>query len=298
VKILSASTYPYPQDFSEQWSREVFRPLRDHKASIQLEGGATIEAAAFELVEFGVPSIHACISTQAGCKFGCHFCSSGLNGFSRNLSTSEIVEEVARIAEIAKVSRFDHIVYMGIGEPLDNFDNVVTSIRRLNEDPWYQNKISLATVGVLPKLRSLARENLPLRMLWVSLHAATDTKRRAIMPIAQIYTVEETVREASFFRTTTGTETWINYMILSGFNDLEADAEALAQLLAKNDPGLAVMVTIPNGTVANYTAGTMDDVHTFMERLTRHGVTNRIARFFAAGRPLHAGCGEFLFHPQ
>src|SRR3989344_8383941 len=199
MKVISAVSYTYPQDFSERWEKEVFRPLRDHKATIQLDDGAAIEAAAFELVEFGASSVHACVSTQAGCKFGCHFCSSGLNGLSRHLSADEIVAEVFRIAEVAKVPRFDHIVYMGIGEPLDNFDNVVASIRRLNQDPWYHSRISLATVGILPKLRCLAQESLPLRMLWVSLHAATDEKRQEIMPIARTYSVEETVREASFF---------------------------------------------------------------------------------------------------
>jgi 23S rRNA (adenine2503-C2)-methyltransferase len=221
-----------------------------------------------------------------------------LNGFCRNLSANEIIREVELLSGVAGISRFNHVSFMGIGEPLDNFENVVIAIRRLVEiDLWYAKRISLATVGLLPQMYQLAQLGLPLKMLWVSLHAADDDKRRQIMPISNLYGVEETVDTAIDFMEMTGTKTWINYMVMPHFNDSIEDAKMLTSLLSGRGSGLSVMVTLPNPGTIGCSEGGVDDVSRFIEKLTSCGMKNRITRFFAAGRPIKAGCGEFLFYP-
>ena len=298
MKIEHLESFAYPEDLTAKLKDEVLQPLKDTKARIRLSDGVAIEAAAFELMESGTHQMHACVSTQAGCKFGCCFCESGKNGFKRDLSSQEIVQEIELLSRAVGKDRLDHVVYMGIGEPLDNFDNVVASIRTLTSDAWYEGKISLATVGIPALLRRLGSERLPLRMIWVSLHAASSEKRARIMPVGRAVSVEDTVRAAQEFARATSTQTWINYMILRGFNNSEADAKALVALLANAAEELSVMLTIPNGKVEGYESGDMDDVRRFESVLRNLGMRNRIARFYAAGRSVQAGCGEFIFYPE
>lgn len=298
MKVQSVKSFSHPLDEAAEWKAEEFRPLRDHKVKIELDDGSVIESGIFEIITNGKSEVHACISTQAGCKFGCHFCSSGRNGFQRNLSHHEILQEISTLAEIGGRRAFDRVMYMGIGEPLDNFDNVVESITQLlDRFPSYHQNISLATIGIIPRLKELALLRLPLRMIWVSLHAAFDEKRSKIMPIGKSSKIKEVVSAANSFAKMSATGTWINYMILRDFNDQKEDAVMLADLLSGTEDSLSIMITTPNGAVPGYTSGTKQDVYRFQKLLVQEGVQNRTVRFFAVGQPVNACCGEFIFCP-
>lgn len=296
MKIENIRKFTYPDELSAAWKDEVISPLQDTKVQIRLHDDTMIEAGIFELIENGTKQIHACISSQAGCKFGCHFCKSGLNGFKRNLSKQEILDEISLLSSLSARPTFDHVVYMGIGEPLDNFENVTTSIQDLTKDKQYLNRVSLATIGIPESLRELESLKLPLRMVWVSLHAASDTKRAQLMPIGKTCKICDVVSAAKSFATNTLTQTWINYMIFQGFNDSIDDAQELTELLKGTENEIFVMLTIPNGHVPGYVPGNMRDVHRFQSCLQESGLQNKVARFFAAGRSVQAGCGEFVFH--
>jgi 23S rRNA (adenine2503-C2)-methyltransferase len=300
MKILGVRSFSYPEEIKSEWKDIIFWPIKDHKFSIELEDGAVIECASFELIEKGKHEMHACISTQAGCKFACHFCVSGKRGFTRNLTSQEIFGEVSTMASNLGIQHFDHVVYMGIGEPLDNLISVDGSIRLMTEsDPWYAGRLSIATVGIVSGLKRLQELNLPLRMLWASLHAATEDKRTLIMPVAaRACSIRDMLYAVIAFAKESNVQTWVNYMVLHGFNDLDEDVQSFARLLDQTDGILSVMITIPNGSVEGFCPGTAYDAQEFERRLIAIGVKNRIARFFAAGRPVNAGCGEFVFLPQ
>lgn len=298
MKIQKVSSFEHPSNGVAQWKIEEFRPVRDHKVKIELDNGAIIESGIFEVLVEGKSEVHICISTQAGCKFSCHFCSSGRNGFQRNLTHLEIIEEVAILAGIVGREFFDRVMYMGVGEPLDNFDNVIASMRKLLEQSLkYHKNISLATVGIIPRLHELATLGIPLRSVWISLHAASNEKREKIMPVGKFTKVNEVVDAAHYFAKKSTIRTWINYMILHDFNDHREDAIMLANLLKGSEESLSVMITTPNGLVPGYTTGTVQDVHRFQQLLIEEGILNRTFRFFAVGQPLNAGCGEFVFYP-
>lgn len=297
MRIIKGSSFTYPPDISRRWKDKVFQPLVDHKFRILLSDGNAIEAGVFELLVNGVKEIHACISTQAGCKFGCTMCSSGKNGFSRNLTRDEILEEVECLSKTMKVPVFDHVVFMGIGEPLDNYNNFVGSIAALVDiNKAYAGRLSFATVGLPQKLLRLSQEKIPaFRMLWVSLHAPTDKKRAQIMPVDRAFNIQDILTAAKEFARRVPTEVWINYMLFRGFNDGIEDAEVLASLLNGTDDIFSVMITEPNNDIPQYEGADISDLKRFEGYLRSFGVKNRIARFIAAGKQVDAGCGEFVF---
>lgn len=298
MTIINVKNFTYPIEERSKWHNVIFQPIEDYKFSIRLNDGGIIECAAFRLVEKGNEEMHACISTQAGCKFNCQFCASGRNGFLRNLTAEEILNQIDIMTESLQILRFDHVVFMGIGEPMDNLKNVCAAVKeRVGTNPYYDRRFSLASVGLIGKFDELLGASLPLRMFWLSLHSAIDEKRRMIMPVAKAYRAKDLISKALEFAIKSGAETWINYMILHGFNDLDDDVSALVHLLRNTERYLSVMITIPNGNIGSFLPGTADDADSFEKRLASAGIKNRINRFFAAGRSVNAGCGEFIFLP-
>ncbi|MFZ1654607.1 MAG: radical SAM protein [Candidatus Moraniibacteriota bacterium] len=297
MKIIRQSSFTYPIGLREKWRDEVFQPLVDHKFRLLLSDGNTIEAGVFELLVDETKEIHACISTQAGCKFGCAMCTSGREGFSRNLTKGEILCQIRLLSGAAGIRMFDHIVFMGIGEPLDNYDNFVGSVTDLvNSDASYAGRLSFATVGLPQKLLRLSREPIPaFRMLWISLHAPTDEKRAQIMPVDKAFSILEILGAAKEFANRVSTEVWINYMLFQGFNDGVDDAKSFAGLLTGTESTFSVMITEPNNDLAQYRGADVSDLKRFEGYLRSAGVKNRIARFIAAGKQVNAGCGEFVF---
>ena len=279
---------------SPAFVESAFIPISNTKFKFELKNGTFIESAVFKMVSKGAVEYHACVSTQAGCKFGCTFCNSGKSGFSKNLSFEDILGEVDLMLGEMRIDRFDRIVFMGIGEPLDNYGNTVRAIKFLIKKYNLANRISLATVGIPEKLKRLATEQIPFEMIWVSLHAVFDEKRTKIMPLNKKYGIDDTIKNAAEFARITNTPTWINYMLIRGFNDKEEDTRQLVNLLSPHYNHLNLMLTIPNNT-GTIEPVTYDDLIRFENELCQLGLKNKLVRFVAAGREINAGCGEFLF---
>ncbi len=175
-----------------------------------------------------------CVSSQAGCRMGCKFCASTLLGRVRNLTASEILGQVALAARDSG-ERVDGIVMMGIGEPLDNYDNVIRFLRLVGDTDGLgigMRHISLSTCGIVPGIIRLADEGIPVT-LSVSLHAYDDEKRRMIMPIANKYPLSELLRACKYYFDKTGRRVSFEYTLIAGKNDSPEDARGLARLLRR-----------------------------------------------------------------
>lgn len=175
-----------------------------------------------------------CVSSQAGCRMGCKFCASTLAGKVRDLTPSEILGQVALAARDSG-ERVDGIVMMGIGEPLDNYDNVIRFLRLVGDPDGLgigMRHISLSTCGVVPGIKKLADEGIPVT-LSVSLHAYDDEKRKEIMPIARKYSIAELLSACKYYFDKTGRRVSFEYTLISGKNDSMEDAAGLARILKR-----------------------------------------------------------------
>jgi len=173
-----------------------------------------------------------CVSTQVGCKMGCVFCATGKMHFKRNLSAGEIADQLLQTEKIERL-KVQNIVYMGMGEPLDNYDNVLKSIHILNAKHGKNigaRHITVSTCGLIPGIQRLAKENLQIRLA-ISLHGATDTVRGRLMPINKKYPVQELIRAVKDYQRQTGRRVTFEYIMLAGLNDTRECARGLLKLL-------------------------------------------------------------------
>ncbi len=175
-----------------------------------------------------------CVSSQAGCRMGCKFCASTLSGKMRDLTPSEILGQVA-VAQKDSGEKISGIVMMGIGEPLDNYDNTIKFLRLAGSENGLNigmRHISLSTCGIVPKIKALADEGIPVT-LSVSLHAYDNEKRKDIMPIAKKYSIDELLDACKYYFNKTGRRVSFEYTLISGKNDSDEDAAGLAKVLKK-----------------------------------------------------------------
>src|SRR2546421_7393745 len=172
-----------------------------------------------------------CISTQVGCAYGCKFCASGLEGFSRNLKPNEIVDQIIAV-ERESGEKIDNIVFMGMGEPLANFDNLMAAIRIINA-PWGlgigARHITLSTSGLAPQIRKLADEPLQIRLA-ISLHGATDEVRNRIMPINRRYNLETLLAACDYYAKRKKQRLTFEYILIASVNDSPDQARQLARI--------------------------------------------------------------------
>ena len=231
-----------------------------------------------------------CVSTQVGCKMGCKFCASTKEGFERNLLASEIEGQILTIQRYTN-EKISNVVYMGIGEPLDNYDNVVKSIRLINNPLGLgigARHISLSTCGIVPNIYKLANENIQCT-LSISLHATTDEKRREIMPIANRYTISELLEACKEYIKITGRRISFEYALIYGKNDSREDALALVKLLR----GMIAHVNlIPVNEIKNgaYKKATEKSVENFMNILNSCSIVTTVRR--ELGSDIDAACGQ------
>ncbi len=231
-----------------------------------------------------------CVSTQVGCKMGCKFCASTKEGFERHLLASEIEGQILTVQRYTN-ERISNVVYMGIGEPLDNYENVVKSIRLIN-NPYGlgigARHISLSTCGIVPMIYKLAEENIQCT-LSISLHATTDEKRKEIMPIANKYSIEELLTACKEYIKITKRRISFEYALIYGENDSYEDAIALAKLLR----GMIAHVNlIPVNEIKNgqYKKATEKSVEKFMNTLNSCGIVTTVRR--ELGSDIDAACGQ------
>ena len=241
-----------------------------------------------------------CISSQAGCGMNCPFCATGQGGLTRNLSTAEIVEQVlagARSLANGKVEggigRVNNLVFMGMGEPMANYNSVIGAIRRLTEPApagfgMSARGITVSTVGLVPRMRQLAEEGIPVTLA-VSLHAPDDELRDTLVPINTRFKVQEVLDAAWYYADQTGRRISIEYAMIKDINDQAWRADLLGKKLAGN---LVHVNLIPlNPTPGSkWTASRPEDEAEFVRRLKSHGVpvTVRDTR----GRDIDGACGQ------
>lgn len=231
-----------------------------------------------------------CVSTQVGCKMGCKFCASTKEGFERSLKACEIEGQIITVQRYTG-EKISNVVYMGIGEPLDNYDNVVKSIRLINY-PLGLNigarHISVSTCGLVPNIYRLAKENIQCT-LSISLHATTDEKRKEIMPVANRYSIKELLDACREYIKITGRRISFEYALIYGKNDSYEDAMALVKLLR----GMIAHVNlIPVNEIKNgaYKKATEKSIEKFMNTLNSCGIVTTVRR--ELGSDIDAACGQ------
>lgn len=231
-----------------------------------------------------------CVSTQIGCKMGCKFCASTGIKFIRNLTSGEIVEQILAIERDENI-RVSNVVFMGIGEPLDNYDNVVNAIRIINNPKGINigaRHISVSTSGLVPKIYKLAEENIQCT-LSISLHATTDEKRSAMMPVNNTYNIKKLLQACKDYTAKTNRRISFEYALAKGNNDNLEDAKALANLLK----GMLCHVNlIPINEIENgaYKQSSIDNIIKFRDYLNSRGIVATIRR--ELGSDIDAACGQ------
>lgn len=238
------------------------------------------------------PRRTACISSQVGCPVGCKFCASGLGGLDGNLSTGRIVEQVWRLGGLPDVRRISNVVFMGMGEPLSNFQNVIGAIRIMN-GLWglgiSARKITISTVGLPAAIEKLARElELPVTLA-LSLHAPTDEIRRQLIPWANYTTIKDLLAACDFYFRTTGREITLEYTLLRDVNDRPQHAHELARL-ARTLRANVNLIRYNEVAGIAFNRPKTDDVRGFQEILRQYSINAHIRA--SRGRDIAAACGQ------
>lgn len=256
------------------------------KYLFELPDGNCIES----VVMYYKHGISICISSQVGCRMGCRFCASTIGGLYRSLSTAEILNQVI-FAQKDIGERISNIVMMGIGEPLDNFDNVIKFLHSVNHPEGLNigyRHISLSTCGAVDKIYRLAEENMPIT-LSVSLHAPNDEIRDSIMPINKKFPIATLIKACRDYIKTTTRRISFEYSLISGVNDSKENAKELAALLK----GMLCHVNlIPVNKVEEreFKKGSRTQIEEFMNMLTSLGINATIRR--ELGSDINASCGQ------
>lgn len=240
----------------------------------------------------------ACISSQVGCPVGCRFCASGLGGLDGNLSAGRIVEQVWRLAQLDRVSRISNVVFMGMGEPLANFDAVVHAVRTIAA-PWGMGisarKITISTVGLPGAIERLADQlELPVTLA-LSLHAPNDELRRQLIPWAEYTTIDALLRACKKWFRHTGREITLEYILLGGLNDRPEHAAQLVSV-AKSLRANVNLIQYNEVPGLPYKRPRPDDVHGFEAFLESKGVNVHLR--MSRGRDIAAACGQLRHENQ
>ena len=257
-----------------------------------LHDGSTVESVLMKYKHGNT----LCISSQVGCRMGCRFCASTIGGKLRDLLPSELIGQIAA-AERDSGERVSNIVMMGIGEPLDNFDNVVRFLRLVNHPDGLNigyRHISLSTCGVVPRIYDLARVDIPIT-LSISLHASNDARRSEIMPVNNKWNISELLAACVDYYKTTGRRISFEYTLISGKNDSAADASELAALLngAFRDTGAPIhvnLIRVNEVKETGFKKGSAESVNAFAAALERRGITATVRR--KLGSDVNAACGQ------
>ncbi len=231
-----------------------------------------------------------CISSQVGCRMGCRFCASTIGGLYRSLTAGEILNQVI-FAQKDLGERISNIVIMGIGEPLDNYDNIVKFLRNVNDEHGLNiglRHITLSTCGIVPNIKKLADEDMPIT-LTISLHGPNDDIRESIMPINKKYKIAELMDACKYYFEKTGRRISFEYSLINGVNDSLKNADELAKLI-KPLHAHVNLIPVNNVEERDYKQGTKDEINGFMKRLTDLGINATIRR--ELGSDISASCGQ------
>lgn len=294
------------REFPIQISGEVLSSEDNLKAIISLAAGLKIESV---LMRHSDGRNTVCVSSQAGCPLGCLFCATGKIGFKRNLDVWEIVQQVLFFARLLKKkkARVTNVVFMGMGEPFLNYDNVLAAIRILNDKDGLNigvRHISVSTAGIIEGIEKLAKENLEINLA-ISLHAPSDSLRLRIMPVAKRYSLREIFRAVDAYIKQTRRRVMFEYIMIKDFNDSEKDARALAKLVKK--PLYFINLISYNPTPERSEGGRRDlslrpgelkpssgeTIKRFKNLLEKEGVW--VTQRYRFGLNLKAACGQLVY---
>jgi len=260
-----------------------------------LDGGARVETVLMHYPD----RTTVCVSTQAGCAMACGFCATGQAGFERHLSTGEIVEQVVEAARRARQSgrRLSNVVFMGMGEPFANYDRTWAAVERLHDGLGLSARhLTLSTVGIVPGIRRLASEALPVNLA-VSLHAANDALRDELVPINRRYPIDAVLDACAAYLRAKGRRLSFEWALIDGVNDRPADAAELAGLCRRLPLAAHVNLIPLNPTPGWPTMGSPPErVRAFRSWLTGAGVNATVRR--NRGTEIDAACGQLAAgHP-
>lgn len=231
-----------------------------------------------------------CISTQVGCRMGCRFCASTLDGLVRNLKPSEMLEEIYYIQRYSK-ERVSNIVLMGSGEPMDNFDNVLAFVKTISDENGLhisQRNITISSCGLAEKIKELADSNVQVTLA-LSLHAADDETRKQLMPIAYKYSIREVLEACQYFFDKTGRRTTFEYSLVAGVNDTKEEAAKLVHLIK----GMNCHVNlIPVNPIKerDFKRSTKVNIASFKGHLEKNGINATVRR--EMGSDIQGACGQ------
>ena len=231
-----------------------------------------------------------CISSQVGCRMGCRFCASTLDGLVRGLEPSEMLQQIYQIEKYTG-QRVDSVVVMGSGEPMDNYDNFVKFVRLITDEKGHNlsgRAITVSTCGLVPQMYKLAEEGLSITLA-LSLHASDDETRRQLMPIANKYSLQEVFAACDNYFEKTGRRISFEYSLVHGVNDTLEGAKALAALLGKRNCHVNLIPVNPIKE-RDFTRGAREETIAFKNVLEKNGINATIRR--EMGRDIDGACGQ------
>jgi len=235
--------------------------------------------------------VTGCISTQAGCKFACLFCASGQSGFKRNLTCGEIIEQALYLKNKSTAGALTHIVFMGTGEPLDNYDNVLKAVRIINSPESFQiaaRRITISTCGIIPGIKKLSAEGLQIE-LSVSLHAADDQTRAKIMPVDKRYPLKELITACKEYEKKTNRQVTFEYVLIEGLNSSLQSAANLAKMMKGWDCKVNLIPCNPIKEL-NLEPPEKKETLLFKNYLVKLGINVTLRK--SRGQDIEAACGQ------
>ena len=231
-----------------------------------------------------------CISSQVGCRMGCRFCASTLDGLERNLLPSEMLDQIYAI-QLDTGERVSNVVVMGTGEPLDNYDNLIHFLHMLTDENGLnisQRNVTVSTCGLVPQMRRLAEEKLQITLA-LSLHATSDEKRRALMPVANSYTIRELMEACGYYFKKTGRRITFEYSLVGGVNDTDRDADELAKLAGELGCHINLIPVNPIKE-RDFVQSEAKRIKAFRNKLEKYEKNVTIRR--EMGRDIDGACGQ------
>ena len=231
-----------------------------------------------------------CISSQVGCRMGCRFCASTLDGLERNLTPSEMLDQIYAITRLTQ-ERVSNVVVMGTGEPMDNYDNILKFLHLLTDENGLnisQRNVTVSTCGIVPNMYKLADEGLQITLA-LSLHAPNDEKRRELMPIANKYSIDEILDACRNYFAKTGRRITFEYSLVGGKNDSEADAKELSARISDINCHVNLIPVNPIKE-RDYVKSTKKVVENFKNKLEKYGINVTIRR--EMGSDIDGACGQ------
>lgn len=287
-----------PKDLRESLKEKFY--LYSIKLAKRLKSQDETEKLLFELKDNNlieaviIPTqgrITGCISSQAGCRFNCRFCASGSLGFKRNLTCAEIIEEVLVLKNNSQHKKLTHLVFMGIGEPLDNYDNVIKAIRIINSKQALNigaRRITISSCGIIPGIKKLASEGLQIE-LSISLHAADNKTRSQIMPVNKKYPIEDLINACREYVSKTKRQVTFEYVLIKNINSDLQSAKNLSKILQGFDCKVNL---IPANSIIelNIEPPNKLEIIFFKNYLSKSGINVTLRK--PRGQDIDAACGQ------